>query len=92
MDLVRDAHHEHRLEEALGAARRIVGQGHDGDVDEQGHGAERDTAALIAEGVLIGFHYAFSTWPFRKTLPARSAMGKTMRSRPTEISEEPAPM
>jgi RimJ/RimL family protein N-acetyltransferase len=30
-----------------------------GPVETQGLG-------LIAEGVLLGFHYAFSTWPFRK--------------------------
>jgi RimJ/RimL family protein N-acetyltransferase len=30
-----------------------------GSADAQGTG-------LIAEGVLLGFHYAFSTWPFRK--------------------------
>ena len=27
---------------------------------------EAQGTGLIAEGVLIGFHYAFSTWPFRK--------------------------
>lgn len=28
--------------------------------------AEAQGTGLIAEGVLLGFHYAFSTWPFRK--------------------------
>jgi RimJ/RimL family protein N-acetyltransferase len=28
--------------------------------------AEAQGLGLIAEGVLLGFHYAFSTWPFRK--------------------------
>ena len=27
---------------------------------------ESQGLGLIAEGVLLGFHYAFSTWPFRK--------------------------
>ena len=27
---------------------------------------EMQGQGLIAEGVLLGFHYAFSTWPFRK--------------------------
>jgi RimJ/RimL family protein N-acetyltransferase len=27
---------------------------------------ETQGLGLIAEGVLLGFHYAFSTWPFRK--------------------------
>lgn len=30
-----------------------------GSADAQGTG-------VVAEGVLLGFHYAFSTWPFRK--------------------------
>ncbi|HEU4794338.1 MAG TPA: hypothetical protein VFT02_01830, partial [Pyrinomonadaceae bacterium] len=27
---------------------------------------ETQGRGLIAEGVLLGFHYAFTTWPFRK--------------------------